>query len=78
MRSVRRVQLIHDKRDFGPHISHFLKHSWDHFFQFLDTGILTGCCPYLIPLVKMSGGELTFLIDAVNKTERGSYIAVYD
>lgn len=28
--------------------------------------------------VKMSGGELTFLIDAVNKTERGRYLAVYD
>ena len=28
--------------------------------------------------VKMVGGELTFLIDAVNKTDRGRYIAVYD
>ncbi|MCX5819774.1 MAG: hypothetical protein NT047_07675 [Deltaproteobacteria bacterium] len=28
--------------------------------------------------VKMSGGELTFLIDAVNKTEKARYLAVYD
>ena len=28
--------------------------------------------------VKMSGGELTFLIDALNKTERSRYLAVYD
>jgi hypothetical protein len=28
--------------------------------------------------LKMSGGELTFFIDAVNKTERTRYLAVYD
>jgi len=28
--------------------------------------------------VKMSGGELIFLIDALNKTERSRYLAVYD
>lgn len=33
---------------------------------------------YELMSVKMSGGELTFLIDAVNKTERSRYIAVYD
>jgi predicted nucleic acid-binding Zn-ribbon protein len=33
---------------------------------------------YELTSVKMSGGELTFLVDAVNKTERGRYLAVYD